>query len=163
MSKRRQDTSGAFDALVHTIAGLGATASWSKLPPATAPGSLASDGEARPLAPYRASTPGERTPSEKLSAEQKSITALFALKRAPEPERGEDQATGRRGHGRGGGKALLSRQEVEPHWKRQAYGAKLSRRRWIVIDRYERGPTPEDDQIVVTRLPERQREDGLKR
>ena len=53
--------------------------------------------------------------------------------------------------------------EVEPHWKRQAYGPRRSRRRWIVIDRYERGPAPEDDQIVVTRLPERRREDGLKR
>ena len=116
---------------------------------------LASDGEARALASYRPSTRSPRTPTNELPAEQNSITALFALKRAPEPKRGEDQAGDRRGHGRGGGRPLLARQEVEPHWKRQAYGPKLSRRRWIVIERYERGPAPEEDQIVMTRLAER--------
>ena len=121
---------------------------------------LASDDEAGPLAPYRPSTPSARTRTEALATEQASITALFALKRAPEPKRGDDQASGQRGHGRGGGRQLLARQEVEPHWKRQAYGPKLSRRRWIVIERYERGPTPEEDQIVVTRLAERQLEGG---
>ena len=80
---------------------------------------------------------------------------LFALKRAPEPERGEDHATGQSGHRQGGGGPLLARQEVRPHWERQAYGPRHSRRRWIVIERYERGPAPEDDQIVVTRLAER--------
>ena len=39
MSKR--DAGGAFDALVHAIVDLGAVPSWAKLPPATAPGSLA--------------------------------------------------------------------------------------------------------------------------
>ena len=124
---------------------------------------LASDDEAGPLAPYRPSTPGARTRSEMAAAEERSITALFALKRAPEPKRGDGEASDQRGHGRGGGRRLLARQEVEPHWKRQADGPRRSRRRWIVIDCYERGPAPEDDQIVVTRLPERRREDGLKR
>ena len=123
---------------------------------------LASDDEAGPLAPYRRSTPGARTRSEGAGAQETSITALFALKRAPEPKRGDDDASGQRGHGRGGGRRLLARQEVEPHWKRQAYGPRHSRRRWIVIERYERGPTPEDDQIVVTRLPERQLESGAR-
>ena len=41
MSKRRHDTSGAFDALVHAIAGYGADSRWTGLPSPTAPGSLA--------------------------------------------------------------------------------------------------------------------------
>ena len=117
---------------------------------------LANDGEAAPLGPYRASTAGTGSPTQGGAAARRSFTALFALKRAPEPERGEDHACGR-GHRRGGGGALLARQEVGPHWKRQAYGPRHSRRRWIVIERYERGPAPEDDQIVVTRLAERKR------
>lgn len=113
---------------------------------------LSHDGQAAVLRPYRASTAGARSQRQGPAAARQSFTALFALKRAPEPERGEDHATGRSGHRRGGGGPLLARQEVGPHWKRQAYGPKHSRRKWIVIERYERGPAPEDDQIVVTRL-----------
>ena len=121
---------------------------------------LAQDGEAAPLGPYRASTAITGSPRQGAAATGRSSTALFALKRAPEPERGEDRATGPGGHRRGGGGPLLARQEVGPHWKRQAYGPRHSRRRWIVIERYERGPAPQDDQIVVTRLAERQRPAG---
>ena len=116
---------------------------------------LASDGQAVPLGPYRASTAGARSARPGAAAARGSFTVLFALKRATEPERGEDHATGQSGHRQGGGGLLLARQEVRPHWKRQAYGPRHSRRRWIVIERYERGPAPEDDQIVVTRLAER--------
>ena len=121
---------------------------------------LAHDGEAAALGPYRASTAGAWSPRQGVAARRRSFTALFALKRAPEPERGEDHATGPGGHRRGGGGPLRARQEVAPHWKRQAYGPRRSRRRWIVIERYERGPAPDDDQIVVTRLAERQRPGG---
>ena len=41
MSKRGRSTAGAFDAFARAIVGLGAVASWSALPPATAPASLA--------------------------------------------------------------------------------------------------------------------------
>ena len=41
MNKRRQGTSGALGALVHAIAGLGATPRWARLPPTTTPGSFA--------------------------------------------------------------------------------------------------------------------------
>ena len=117
---------------------------------------LASDGRAAPLANYRPSTAGARARGEAVPAGQRSITALFALERAPEPKHGEDRAMGQGRHRRGGGRPLLARHKVGPHWKRQAYGPRLSRRRWIVIERYERGPAPEDDQIVMTRLAQRQ-------
>ena len=113
---------------------------------------LANDGEAAPLGPYRASTAGMRWPRQGADATRRSFTALFALERAPEPERGEDHATGQSGHRRGGRGPLLERQEVGPHWRRQAYGPRHSRRRWIVIDSYK--------QTVVTRLAERQRPAG---
>ena len=83
----------------------------------------------------------------------RSVTALFAIEQAPEPESAEAQAQGR-GCGRGGGGQLKERQRVRAHFKRQAYGRRLSRRRLIVIEGYRRGPAPEDDQIVVTRLAE---------
>ena len=118
---------------------------------------LASDGQAAPLGPYRASTAGTRWPRQDAAGAGQSFTALFALKRAPEPERGENHTVGQRDHRQRDRGPLLARQEVGPHWKRQAYGPRHSRRRWIVIERYERGPAPEDDQIVVTRLAQRQR------
>ena len=121
---------------------------------------LAHDGEAASLGPYRASTASAWSPRQGAAAARRSFTALFALKRAPEPERGEDHATGHSGHRRGGASALRARQVVGPHWKRQAFGPRHSRRRWIVIERYERGPAPDDDQIVLTRLAERQRPAG---
>ena len=118
---------------------------------------LANDGEAAPLGAYRASSAGTRSPREVALERRGSFTTLFALKRAPEPERGNDHATGQSGQRRGGRGPLLAQQEVGPHWKRQVYGPRHSRRRWIVIEPYKRGPAPEDDQIVVTRLAERQR------
>ena len=62
---------------------------------------LASDGRAAPLASYRPSTAGARARGEEAPAGQRSITALFALERAPEPEPAEERATGE-GHLRGG-------------------------------------------------------------
>ena len=119
---------------------------------------LASDGRAAPLASYRPSPAGARARGEELPAGQRSITALFALDRAPEPESAEKRATGE-GHRRGGGR-LHARQHVRAHWKRQAFGPRLTRRRWIVVEGYARGPAPEDDQIVMTRLAEQQHRAG---
>ena len=117
---------------------------------------LDNDDEAAPLGPYRASTAGAAPTRQGATATRRSFTALFALKRAPEPEGGEDHATRRSGHRHGCARQLLARQEVGSHWKRQAYGPRHSRRKWIVVERYERGPAPKDDQIVVIRLAERQ-------
>ena len=117
---------------------------------------LANGGEPASLRPYRAS-PADAAPARQGPvATRLPPTTLFALKRAPEPERGEHQATGRLGHRHGGGGRLLALQEVGPHWKRQAYGPRHSKRRWQLIERYERGPAPEEDQVVLTRLAERQ-------
>ena len=58
---------------------------------------LASDGRAAPLASYRPSTAGARARGEEAPAGQRSITALFALERAPEPEPAEEHATGEEG------------------------------------------------------------------
>ena len=108
------------------------------------------------LGPYRASTGDAGAPREGAPPQRGPFTALFALRRAPEPVWAERHPTGRRGHRDGGRGPLLERQEVGPHWKRQAHGPRHSKRRWQLIERYERGPAPEDDQIVVTRLAERQ-------
>lgn len=117
---------------------------------------LANDGEPAPLGPYRPSTAGAGTERQGPAATRPTPTPLFALKRAPEPERAERHATGRSGHRHGGGRRLLALQEVGPHWKRQAHGPRHSKRRWQLIERYERGPAPEEDQVVLTRLAERQ-------
>ena len=118
---------------------------------------LSADGEPTALGPYRANAAGGRALRETPPVRHGSFTALFALRRAPEPERGEDRATGKAGHRAGGRGPLLERQEVGPHWKRQAHGPRHSKRRWIVVERYERGPAAEADQIEVTRLAERER------
>ena len=102
---------------------------------------LANNAEAPALGSYRPSAGSARARCGDAGARPpRSITALFAIERAPEPKHGEDRATGQGGHRRVGGRPLLARQKVGPHWKRQAYGPRLSRRRWIVIERYERGP-----------------------
>ena len=118
---------------------------------------LANGGQTAPLGPYRESTAATGSPGEAALERHGSFTALFALKHAPEPKRGENRTTAKAGHRAGGRGPRLARHEVGAHWKRQAYGPGHSRRRWIVIEPYERGPAPEDDQIVVTRLAERQR------
>ena len=115
---------------------------------------LASNGRAAPLASYRASVGGMRTrPGEAGPAQRRPTPALFALERAPEPEPAQERPTGE-GHGEGGGGRLRARHHVRAHWKRQAFGPKRSRRRWIVVEGYARGPAPQADQIVVTRLAE---------
>ena len=117
---------------------------------------LESDGRAAPLAQYRPSAGGATARGERLHRGNGSATALFAIERAPEPERAQSHGAGG-GQGPGGGAPLEERQRVRAHWKRQAFGPRLSRRRRIVVESYQRGPAPEDDQIVVTRLAERQR------
>ena len=114
------------------------------------------DGEPAPVGPYRPSTADAAPARQGPAATRPPPTTLFALKRALGPEREEHLATGRRGHRHGGGRRLLALQEVGPHWKRQAHGLRHSKRRWQLIERYERGPAPEDDQIVLIRLAERQ-------
>ena len=114
---------------------------------------LAADGRAAPLGRYRPSIANAGTRDAMPPAERGAITALFALERAPEPEPAEAHSGGD-GHRAGGGGALRVRQHVRAHWKRQAFGPKHSRRRWTVVEGYTRGPAPQDDQIVVTRLAE---------
>ena len=114
----------------------------------------ANNAQAPALRSYRPSGGTAQARSDDAGARPaRSITALFAIERAPEPETAKLHAEGR-GHGRGGGGRLEERQRVRAHFKRQAFGPRLSRRRLIVIEGYRRGPAPEDDQIVVTRLAE---------
>ena len=49
---------------------------------------------------------------------------------------------------------------LRAHWKRQAFGPRLSQRQWIVAEDYTREPTPKDDQVVITRLAEGERRTG---
>ena len=116
---------------------------------------LENDGRATPLASYRASTGTTSTQRQEVSTGRRSITALFAIERAPEPEPAEEHATGE-GHRPGGRGRLRERHHVRAHWKRQAYGPKRSKRRWKVIEGYTRGPEPAEDQIAMTRLAEGQ-------
>ena len=115
---------------------------------------FANNAQAPALRSYRPSGGTAQARSDDAGARPaRSITALFAIERAPEPETAKLHAEGR-GHGRGGGGRLEERQRVRAHFKRQAFGPRLSRRRLIVIEGYRRGPKPEEDQIVVTRLAE---------
>ena len=119
---------------------------------------LESDGRAAPLAQYRSSAGGATARGETARGDtarrgKESATGLFAIERAPEPERAEPHGAGG-GQGPGGRRPLEERQRVRAHWKRQAFGPRLSRRRRIVVESYERGPAPHDDQIVMTRLAE---------
>ena len=116
---------------------------------------LASDGAAAPLGNYRPSTASARTATERAPPGHRSATALFAIERAPEPETAQEGPTGKGHHG-GAGAQLQARQRVRAHWKRQAFGPKHSRRRWIVVESYRRGPAPGEDQITITRLAHRQ-------
>ena len=115
---------------------------------------LEADGRAAALAQYRPSTGGATARGEAARRGKESATALFAIARAPEPERAEPHGAGG-GQGLGGRAPLEERQRVRAHWKRQAFGPRLARRRRIVVESYERGPAPQDDQIVMTRLAER--------
>ena len=112
---------------------------------------LESDGRAAPLAQYRSSAGGVTARGDTARRGTESATALFAIERAPEPERAEPHGAGG-GQGIGGRGPLEERQRVRAHWKRQAFGPRLARRRRIVVESYERGPAPHDDQIVMTRL-----------
>ena len=111
--------------------------------------------ETAPLGPYRPSEgrggedrpPGQRTAGD-------DVESLFALERAPEPERQEETPAQRRpGRQRSRG-PLTARQEVCTHWKQQAMGPNRSQRRTILILPYKRGPKPREDQVPITRLSE---------
>ena len=114
---------------------------------------LEADGRAVPLAQYRPSAGGATARGETARRGKESATALFAIERAPEPERAEPHGAGD-GQGIGNRGPLEERQRVRAHWKRQAFGPRLARRRRIVVESYERGPAPHGDQIVMTRLAE---------
>ena len=120
---------------------------------------LAADGRAAPLGRHRPSTGARAVRAETVPGGQGTVTALFALERAPEPESAEAHPAEEARHPGGGG-ALRARHHVRAHWKRQAFGPRLSRRRWIVVEGYARGPAPGEDQIVVTRLAEGERRAG---
>ena len=112
---------------------------------------LEADGRAAPLAQFRPSAGGATARGETVRRGRGPATALFAIERAPEPERAESHGAGG-GRGLGGGRPLEDRQRVRAHWKRQAFGPRLSRRRRMVVESYKRGPAAQDDQIVMTRL-----------
>ena len=125
-------------------------------------------GETAPLGPYRASVNRGHERTARAGRAGAGVTRLFALERAPEPERApEASRDGSAGQQRAGA-PLKALHTVGAHWKRQAHGPRRSKRRWIVIEPYERGPKAEADQIVMTRVAERQgaprgdehREDG---
>ena len=82
-------------------------------------------------------------------AEDDGLRALLRFLRAWDPN-DYGALRGASGNGR-----LRARHHVRAHWKRQAFGPQLSHRRWIVVEPYARGPAPAQNQIVVTRLPER--------
>ena len=106
-----------------------------------------------PLGAYRASRSGESQATTR--REHAASQWLFAIERAPQPEpaaRGDGSGVGNRGE-RG---ALEELQHVRAHWKRQAFGPRLTRRRLIIVKDYERGPKPREDQIVLTRLAQAQ-------
>ena len=115
---------------------------------------LATDGRAAPLGRYHPSGRYARTGSGAAPPGHMPTPTLFALERAPEPEPAEAHARGDEQHGSDGGR-LRTRHQVRAHWKRQAFGPQLARRRWIVVEGYARGPTPRDDQIVMIRIAER--------
>ena len=115
---------------------------------------LESDGRAAPLAQYRPSAGGATARGERLHRGNGAATALFAIERAPEPERAES-------HGAGGGQGLG---EARHSRSASAYARTGSARRSVLGSpddgesssrAYQRGPVPEDDQIVLTRLAER--------
>ena len=114
---------------------------------------LATDGRATPLGRYHPSGRHTRAGSATAPAADTRTPTLFALERAPEPEPAEAHARGDEQHGSDGGR-LRTRHHVRAHWKRQAFGPQLARRRWIVVEGYARGPTPREDQIVMTRIAE---------
>ena len=99
---------------------------------------LDNDGRATPLASYRASTGSASTRRREVTTRRRSITALFAIERAPEPEPPPERTPGE-GHRWSGNGRLRERHHVRAHWKRQAYGPKRSKRRWIVVEGYARG------------------------
>ena len=85
MSKRDRSTNGAFDTVVHAIAGLGTAASRVGLAPATAPGSLAralAQGVVQGRLPRTAKGAGDDPPQpvEEIHKEgQRSVTELGAI------------------------------------------------------------------------------------
>ena len=115
---------------------------------------LETTNQAPPLRAYR---PSEARQSGKPShADQRTSArgSLFAVERAADPE---PPAAGGPGTAQGagrGGRPLEAQQQVRAHWKRQACGRRLARRRWKLIAQYKRGPAPREDQVPVRRLSE---------
>lgn len=115
---------------------------------------IANRGEPAPLGPYR---PAHTHGSEKTEHQDRSgygTTDLFALDRAPDPERSHHAIGSAEPGGSRTGTALQARQRVQAHFKRQAIGPGRKSRRLIVIESYYRGPAPREDQIAITRLAE---------
>ena len=146
-TERRAGTRHVIDALGALDSG---AISRAKTAIALHPGS---DGQAALLASYRASTGSASTRRQEVTKGRQPITALFAINGAPEPELPQGRTTGE-GHRRGCNGRLSEGPYVRAHWKRQAYGPKRSKRRWIVVEDYARGPELEEDQIAVKRLAE---------
>ena len=93
--------------------------------------------------------PGERN-QHKASAPE----GLFAIERMSEGARLNATPTGKTTGQRSKG-PLLERQEVEAHWKRQAYGLRREKRKVILVESYKRGPRAGPEQIVMDRMAPR--------
>ena len=81
--------------------------------------------------------------------------AMFAIARAPDPDRqarDADTEPTRKGSPHEG-RRVKERHWVEAHSKWQPWGKGSKLRKLIEVGRYERGPEPGPDQILMTRLP----------
>ena len=81
-------------------------------------------------------------------------SSIFALVQAPEPMVAPAQDT-TRGTGSSNtrdGKPLETRQKVGAHYKNQPYGPKSILRKTIIVEGYERGPEPREDQVTMIKL-----------
>ena len=117
-----------------------------------------------PLGPYRASQASERAARRPGSgAREAAFPRLFAVERAPEPIPSAPNTQAPGGHRSADRGALVERHTVRAHWKRQAHGTSRTKRRWIVIEGYERGPTPAQDEITLRRLAEGELDRGTAR
>ena len=119
---------------------------------------VANHGEGQPLQPYRRAAPSESAKVRPSPPRAAPMQDLFALDRAPEPLAARPDNDKISASGSRASPTLSARQVVSAHLKHQAFGPKLARRRWIVIEHYHRGPTPREDQIAVTRLAENELE-----
>ena len=92
---------------------------------------------------------GTQERSARSGAVPDSIFAIVRMQGEAAPPADRSAGTGTRTRG-----PLRELHQVHAHWKRQPYGKEGKKRKIILVQEYERGPKPRDDQIVMQRLPE---------